>query len=362
MRILWNNHRDARNPKGGGAERTIQAVGGWLVSHGHRVDLLTVGWPGAAAEETLDGVQIHRFPGALGPHLALPGMVRSVRPDAVVDDLGHVLPWMSPQLTRSRGVAFFRHLHRRTLPGQVPAWLVPPLAAVERLYPRIYRSWRFAVESASSTADLVALGVAPDRITRIPPGVDLLRFVPGDRSPEPSLVFFAGLREYKRPDHVLKALGILHRKGVRVRLTIVGTSEELPNLRQLAADLGVAESVTFPGRLPDEALAELLRSAWVNVNCSVAEGWGYSILEAAASGVPTAGYDVPGVNEAIGSGDAGIVVRDGDLAALAQGIEGLLGANDSWRRPCRSLAERYPWSACGLGWERLLRATSEGAR
>jgi glycosyltransferase involved in cell wall biosynthesis len=362
MKILWNNHRDVENPKGGGAERTIQEVGGWLVKRGHEVDLLTVRWPGAAPEVTLDGIRVHRYPGAIGPHLALPGLARTLRPDVIVDDLGHVVPWFSPQMTRVPGVAFFRHLHRRTLPGQVAPWMVPPLDAVERLFPAIYRTWRFAVESSSSAADLASLGVPGSRITRIPPGVDLERFVPGRRSPEPSFVFFSGLRAYKRPDHAIRALGLLRERGARATLTVVGAAAGVPELGVLARRCGVEDSVRFPGHVSDAELASMLRAAWVNVNCSVAEGWGYSILEAAASGVPTVGYDVPGVRESTGGAEAGVVVRDGDPRALSEAMEQMLGQSDAQRTRCRLFAERFPWSACGEGWERLLLATSGGAR
>lgn len=336
----------------------IQAVGGRLVAAGHEVHLLTCGWPGAPREETLDGIIVHRFPGTLGPHLALPAFARHLRPDAVIDDLGHVVPWMSPQLTDRRGVAFFRHLHRRTLPGQVSPWLVPPLAQVERSYPRIYRRWTFAVESSSSASDLEALGAPADRITRIPPGVDLEAFRPGTRSVTPSLVFFSGLREYKRPEHAVRALALVRRAGVDCSLTIVGTAPADGRLLGVAESLGIGSEVRFSGKLPDSELTSLLQRAWVNVNCSVAEGWGISILEAAASGVPTSAYDVPGVREAIGVGATGTLVPDGDIPALADAIHVLLRDNDRWRPQSREFAERFPWSTTAQRWEELLRTTA----
>ncbi|MCI4326916.1 MAG: glycosyltransferase family 4 protein [Thermoplasmata archaeon] len=358
MRILWNNHRDSSHPRAGGAEQTIRAVGGRLATSGHEVHLLTSRAPGAPAEETVDGIQVHRFSGAVGAHLALPEQLRRLRPDVVVDDLGHVVPWMSPQLGPSPGVAFFRHLHRRTLAGQVAPWLVPPLIAVERSYPVVYRSWSFVAESGSSARDLRALGVRERSITPIPPGVDLERFTPGDRSRDPSFVFFSGMRAYKRPDHAIRALGVLRAGGLRASLDVVGAVLDDAWIRSLPEKCGVADDVRFLGRLTDADLEAVVRRAWANVNCSVSEGWGYSILESAAAGVPTAGYSVPGVRDAVGSGAIGRLAPDGDVPALARAMGELLKRSTEWRDRCRAYAEQFPWSRCAGRWEELLQRTA----
>jgi glycosyltransferase involved in cell wall biosynthesis len=359
MRILWNNHRDARNPRAGGAERTIQAVGSRLVAWGHDVEVVTAQWRGAPRVEVEDGIRFHRFPGNLAPHLTSSLVARRVHADVTIDDLAHVLPWFSPQLRHGNGVAFFRHLHRRTLPGQVGWPGAPLLSGVERLYPLIYRTWEFAVESPSSRRDLEAMAVRPSSIHEIPPGVDLGRYAPSPASSAPTLVLFTGVRRYKRPDHAVRALALLRRQGVEVSLDVVGGGPLVSELRALARSLGVVPDVRFLGRLTDEALGEVVRSAWVNVNAAVAEGWGYSVLEAAASGVPTAAYDVPGVRDALVGGEAGLVVPDGNVAALAAAIRRLIEENGAWRPRCRRFAEQYPWETCARRWESLLRAVAE---
>jgi glycosyltransferase involved in cell wall biosynthesis len=354
MRILWNNHRDARHPRAGGAERTIQAVGSRLVAWGHEVEVVTAQWPGAPRVAVEDGIRFHRFPGNLGPHLATSFVARRVHADVTIDDLGHVLPWLSPQLRRGRGVAFFRHLHRRTLPGQVPWPGAPLLSGVERLYPMLYRNWEFAVESGSSRGDLETMGVPAPRIHELPPGVDFGRFAPGTRTPIPSILVFTGLRRYKRPDHALRAFALVRQQGVQGSFSVIGGGAMVPELERLAASLGVSPNVRFYGRLTDDAVPPVVRSAWVNVNAAVAEGWGYSVLEAAASGVPTAAYDVPGVRDALAGAEAGLVAPDGDVPALAAVIRRLIEENDAWRGRCRQFAERYPWDACARRWESLL--------
>jgi glycosyltransferase involved in cell wall biosynthesis len=358
MRVLWNNHRDLRHPSSGGAERTIQSVGSRLVAAGHEVHVLTSQWRGAAPFVVVDGVRIHRFPGNVGPHLAAPVLARALAPDVVVDDLAHVVPWFTPQFGGRRGVAFFRHLHRRTLPGQAPFGVRSMLAGVESLYPLVYRTWQFAVESSSSRSDLETLGVPADRITVLPPGVDLVRFAPSERSARPSFVFFAGIRRYKRPDHAIRAFALLRGRGIDASLTVVGDGPTLAELRPLAGRLGVATDVEFVGRVDESNVPARISRAWVNVNCSVSEGWGYTILEAAACGVPTAGYAVPGVREAVGSGAAGSLAPDGDIPALSATMERLVETNDDLRGRCRTYAEGLPWTECARRWEALLESVA----
>jgi glycosyltransferase involved in cell wall biosynthesis len=50
------------------------------------------------------------------------------------------------------------------------------------------------------------------------------------------------------------------------------------------------------------------------------EGFGISVLEAQAFGVPVVAYDVPGLNESVQNMRSGVLVRNGDVAGLAKAI------------------------------------------
>ena len=124
MRILWLAHRDPLNPRAGGAERTIYEVCTRLVKKGHQITLLTGGWKGCRQIDDVQGFKIYRFGKSIGPHLALPIFLLKNRYDVIVNDLGHAVPWFSPTILNKNNIVFFRHLHARSLPGQVN----PPLA------------------------------------------------------------------------------------------------------------------------------------------------------------------------------------------------------------------------------------------
>jgi glycosyltransferase involved in cell wall biosynthesis len=88
-------------------------------------------------------------------------------------------------------------------------------------------------------------------------------------------------------------------------LVIAGDGPELDRLRGLATD-----GVEFTGYLTEEQKAQELGAAWVLVHPAHHEGWGTVVMEAAAAGVPTVGYDVEGVRDSVDPGVTGILAAD----------------------------------------------------
>jgi glycosyltransferase involved in cell wall biosynthesis len=126
----------------------------------------------------------------------------------------------------------------------------------------------------------------------------------------------AHVTDRKRFEWVLNAL------PDRAHFVLVGDGPDLPRLRNLAVELGIAERVHFPGFDPDPR-------PWypffdINVLPSQVEGMPNAVLEAMAAGVPTLATDCGGVRELLDEGRCGVIVgledfdgfRD-QLAALA---------------------------------------------
>ena len=355
MRVLWATDRDPWHPRGGGAEKTTYMVTKGLVSRGHQVVVLCGGMRGGDRRFFDNGVEYHRVALGVGVRAVLPVELRSRDFDFIIDDLAHVIPWFSPKLSSTLGAAFFRHLHARTLDGQVASPFSSLLKRVELTYSRIYRDWRFVTESEQSVSDLAALGVSRQAISRVPPGVDSDLYHPREKFPQPTFVYFAGLKKYKRPAHAIEAAARVRKQTATFRLIVLGVGPELDHLKQMAHDLGLEGIVSFPGRLPEEELARLVSKCWMNIHLSVAEGWGLSILEAAACGTPTIGYRAPGVEEAIEDGRTGILVPNGDVERLSSAMIDGLTVREEFRNNCRNRALSFPWDTTVSGWEKVIR-------
>ena len=113
------------------------------------------------------------------------------------------------------------------------------------------------------------------------------------------------------------------------------------------------------GRLDEETLFDVVAKSWLNLHFSVAEGWGYSILEASACGTPTIAYNVPGVNETIINGKNGATVADGDIKAMIKDSVKFLEKPEQWIQPCRSIAEEHTWNSTASLWEKHLNALNK---
>ena len=355
MKILWLAHRDPLNPRAGGAERTINEVCTRLHQKGHEIILLTGGWKGCKRLENLQGIEIHRFGKHIGPHLALPVFLLRYRFDLVVDDLGHAVPWISSTILNKHNIVFFRHLHARSLPGQVRPVIAKFITAIERCYFIIYHDTVFVTESTTSENDLLTLGIKKDRIIMNPPGVDLKLFHSAAKSKYPSMVYFGGMRRYKRPEEILYLLKSLLKKLGGLKLFIIGTGPEEQHMKKLANELNVQNYVEFKGRISGEELSAIVASSWLNIHTSVTEGWGLSIIEASATGTPTVAYGVPGVRDAVEDGLNGIKVEDGNRDALADAALSILKDPERWWSSSVEVAKKYSWDKTAELWDSLIR-------
>ena len=354
MKVLWLAHRDPMHPKAGGAERTIIELCSRLSGMHLEVTVLTAGWNGNKNSEYFRGFKIKRFGNSLVIHFLVPLFILKNKPDIIIDDLGHAIPWPSTSLLRKRAIVFFRHLHARSLPGQVNKVLAYIITAVEKCYFIIYPHNIFVTESTTSVNDLLHLGIDEKSILQIPPGVDLNLYRKREKTIDPTIVYFGGMRKYKRPAEVIHVFNDLAGRIRTLKLIMIGSGPELKFLRELANTYGLDDRITFTGRVTDEILALKISESWLNFHTSVTEGWGYSITEASAAGTPTVAYSVPGVADAIEDGINGIKVKDGDRKALADAAIKILSSPESWWALSVKAGEKYSWNKTAQSWKSLI--------
>ena len=136
----------------------------------------------------------------------------------------------------------------------------------------------------------------------------------------------------------VQACRLIEKKGLRVSLrafakfaaqhpaatfTVAGEGPLRSELGALAAALGVADKVFFPGFISQNQLRELFYQSHIFLHPSEVGGDGNqegvpnSMLEAMASGLPVFATEHGGIPEAIENGRSGILVKERDDAALA---------------------------------------------
>jgi colanic acid/amylovoran biosynthesis glycosyltransferase len=129
--------------------------------------------------------------------------------------------------------------------------------------------------------------------------------------------------------HALEELG---RRGVEVRLTIVGEGPKRRDLEQLARQLGVDSRIRFEGAVGRERIHHYYRRADVFCLPSFAEGVPVVLMEAMAMELPVVATDVMGVRELVNDGVNGLLVRPSRSDLMADAIDRLATDADLRRR------------------------------
>ncbi|MCP9967224.1 glycosyltransferase [Actinomadura madurae] len=111
---------------------------------------------------------------------------------------------------------------------------------------------------------------------------------------------------------------------------------------------GLDGVVIAHGYVPENVKAALVARADLHLSTSQGEGWGLSVIEAAALGVPTVAHDVDGLRDAVRDGITGWLVGEGDDQAdvVRRALKDLADATsrDRIATECRAWAAGFDWA------------------
>jgi D-inositol-3-phosphate glycosyltransferase len=231
---------------------------------------------------------------------------------------------------------------------------------------------RLVANTPTEARELIDLYDADvDRVAVVEPGVDLDRFRPGRRGaarrrfglpPDAYVVAFVGrIQPLKAPDVLLRAAADLRARdpGIGRNLFVAvcggpsGSGLERPAaLMELAAELGISDTVRFLPPQPGDALADLYRAADLVAVPSHNESFGLVALEAQACGTPVVAAAVGGLVTAVRDGISGVLVDGHNPADWARVVGSLLGAPGQRRKLARGALEHarnFSWSRTASG-------------
>jgi glycosyltransferase involved in cell wall biosynthesis len=370
VNVLVVNWQDRENPQAGGAEIHLFEIFGRLAARGHRVRLVCSGWTGAASRTTLDGIAVERIGTrhsfAVRGRGAVRRALRAETADVVVEDINK-LPLFLAGLTDRPFCAIVPHLFGSTAFEEAPWPMAAAVWAAERPLARAYARAGFHAISESTRDDLVARGVPAGQVRVIHPGVDAERYAPapdGRRAATPTFLYVGRLKRYKGISLAIRALALARARRADLSLDIAGTGDYRGDLERLTGELGLGDAVRFRGFVTEPVKIQLLRRAWANVFPSPKEGWGITVVEAAACGTPSVASDSPGLRDSVRHGETGYLVPHGDVEELAARMLELadtparvaaLGAG------ARRFAEGLTWDRTATDTERHLRDIIAGS-
>jgi glycosyltransferase involved in cell wall biosynthesis len=309
--------------------------------------------------ERVDGVGIVRRGSELTTRFHALGFARSGRYDVVLEQV-NTLPYLAPLWASAPTVLFVHQLARDVWWYEAPFWAASPGYVAEPMYLQAYRSTPVLTVSESTRNDLRGLGLkGPVEVIPMAvdtPAVDSV----GSRTRDGRLLALGRLTPSKRFDHAIRALAKVREAHPRSTLTIAGEGRERSRLERLAAEIGLVDAVELRGTVSAAEKTVLLTEADVVVGCSVREGWGMTVTEAARRGTPAVAYDIHGFRDSITDGTTGLLTPPAP-DALAAGVRRVLEdaelhdrlRHEAWRR---SLALNWEatTSACEVVLERVV--------
>jgi glycosyltransferase involved in cell wall biosynthesis len=331
INILIFSWRGPGHPHAGGAEIVTHEHAKAWVKQGYKVTLFTSGYEDCQKEETIDGVKIIRRGSQI---LSVQFwafvwylFIQKDNFDLVVDQF-HGLPFFTPLFVKRKKLAFIHEVTKdvwRYNPLKEPFHsIVSKIGQIGEplLFRYLYRNIPFLTVSESTKKDLVDYGISSKLITIIHNG-----FYPVKRAlkrKKKVITFIGAIAEDKGIEDAIKVFNLL--KQTSFDFWVIGKHDSVyfEKVQQLVDKYKLESRVTFWGFVSESKKFDLLNESYLVVNPSVREGWGLTVIEAAAVYTPTVAYKVSGLQDAIKHPETGLLVERKTPQQLSKAIKMLI--------------------------------------
>ncbi len=339
MNILFLNRRDIKNPDGGGAEvYTHEIAKGLVERYNCAVSVFTSLFKQAEKEEVIDGVRYIRKGSEFAVHLL--GFLYAVRHrkkfDLIIDEFNGIGFFT---FCLSNSILLIHQLYKEFWMRQLGVFGILPYV-LEPVILKHYKNKLAVTVSDSTKKDLAGLGFKHIQIV-----MNGLKPMPLLQLPEkksvPVMVFVGRLKPTKKPEDAIEIFKKVKNTVGNAELWIIGRGPEENRLRKMAEKI---DGITFWGHVDDKKKMLLLGEAHVLLAPGVREGFGINVIEAASTGTPAVGYNIPGLRDSIIHGETGFLVNN-ITEASAKVLE-LLDKNDFYlkmSRNCLNYAKDFNW-------------------
>jgi len=163
-----------------------------------------------------------------------------------------------------------------------------------------------------------------------------------------NMVSIGRLDKNKNHQFLIDVVLELKNREIPVHLTIVGEGDERISLQEKIVQLNLSDQLSLVGL--QEKVEMYLWNADLYIHSAITEGFGLTLIEAMASGLPVVCTDGKGNRELIQEGENGFMVGERDPKLLADKIE-LLLKNDNLRQEMGEKARKF---AQGFGIEKYV--------
>lgn len=365
MKILILSWRDIKHPWQGGSEVYLHEMSKKLIKCGHEVTMFAAAHSnGNISEEIVDGIKIIRKGNFITLYLwaIYYYFARFRNKFDIIIDQHNGIPFFSPAYISSTPViCLVHHVHDKQWFHEKQPW---PLSYVgyfleKYLLPFTYKYNEFVAVSLSTKQELIQkLKIKEDKITVINPAIYTDIKKTAAKSQFPSLIYAGRLKKYKRIDLLIRSLLRLFYEFPKITLHIVGDGDAKAELIDLAERLGIAKSVIFHGYASEKLKRDLMSSSWVLVNPSSHEGWGITIIEAAACQTTSVGSNIPGLRDSIIDNQTGLLFEENSVFDLSGKIKKIIsspGTRYRLEKGAYQFSRKFTWMTAAKKYLKLFK-------
>ncbi|MFH0924421.1 MAG: glycosyltransferase family 4 protein [bacterium] len=353
--ILIINHRDLTHPDAGGAEVLVHELMAHLGNEGHKIILLCSGYKGAKKEEVLtDRILLIRIGKQTYFNYFVPfyylKKLRDYNFDIIIECLCKV-PSFIPFFAKGKPVlTLIPHLFGTTVFQETNFLVAGYVFGLEKFVPSVYKNSHFLAISNDTKDDIIKRKISSsDNIQVAYCGIDHSLYKVDKKVKKyesPTIIYIGRIRKYKRIDLIIKAVNILIEDIPDIQLDIIGAGKHLRALKDLAKKLQIEHHLNFLGFCEDSVKIKELQKSHILVQCSPKEGWGLTVIEGNACGLPIIASNSPGLREAVQDEITGFLVEHGDVQELADKIKLLLTDHSLWKKMSENAvqwAKTFTW-------------------
>lgn len=270
----------------------------------------------------IDGLRTHLIPvPGLVSEVVSPGVIASYfaiirrvleieKPDVIHLNGPYSLFHTVPKVARSMNIPLIHHLHGE-LAGEIDSSTLLELSKAEHL-----------VAVSGAVASSIRRYVPDCKPIVIPNGIEPLEISSRDNKVDEFVIVLVGrLDVIKGFDYALRAISLVKKRGIKVRIKIVGIGDVI-YIHSLLDRLELSEETFFYGRCRREETLEIMRSSSLLIASSVGiEGFSLVAAEAGGVGIPVVAFKTGGLSETVIDGVTGTLVEARNVNSMADAIE-----------------------------------------
>jgi glycosyltransferase involved in cell wall biosynthesis len=356
MKILILNWRDIRHPLSGGAEVSLFEHAKYWQKKGNEIVWFSSHFPKGKHKETIDGIKIIRKGSHYTAHLwaFFYFITKKFKKVDLVIDSFHFIPFFTPlYIKKEKIVGLINEIAGKVWFANLPY----PFAFIGyHLEPKFfyfYQDIPFITASDSTKKELNKVNVVSRNIQIIPHGINIKKVKKQiKKDTTPTIAFLGRVSIDKGIKDALIAFAEIKENVKDAQLWVIGKEEKEGIITQFlneVQNVEIKKDIKYFGFVEEKTKFELLKRSWILIHPSKKEGWGLNVIEAAAQGTPTVGYNIEGLRDSVQHKKTGILVKSGNPSLLSKAIITIIGDKEKkqfnrFSRNAVKWSQNFNWS------------------